>query len=112
MLPRTNASLRQPPLYARRTPPATSVVLPLEKARSSSSSWEARAKASRIVTSSSSVRVGAAAPPKSGCLRCWKESGRASRPRQRHARRADERLDFRDAPLLASTRERLLERED
>src|SRR5580692_11740119 len=30
----------------------------------------------RIVTSSSSVRVGAAVPPKSGCLRYWKECGR------------------------------------
>src|SRR5271169_5565233 len=37
---------------------------PLEKARSSSLSWEARAKAQRIVTSSFSVRVGAAVPPK------------------------------------------------
>ena len=33
--------------------------------------WEARAKVQRIVTSSSSVRVGAAVPPKSGCLRYW-----------------------------------------
>ena len=37
---------------------------------------EARAKAQRIVTSSSSVRVGAAVPPKSGCLRYWKACGR------------------------------------
>jgi len=30
------------------------------------------------VTSSSSVRVGAAVPPKSGCLRYWKACGRVS----------------------------------
>src|SRR5580658_3259495 len=76
MLPWTNASLHQLPFYARRKPPARSAVVPLEEARSSSLGWEARAKAQRIVTSSSSVRVGAAAPPKSGCLRYWKECGR------------------------------------
>jgi hypothetical protein len=70
-----NASLRPPPLYARRKPPARSAVVPLEEARSSSLGWEARAKAQRIVTSSSSVRVGAAVPPKSGCLRYWKACG-------------------------------------
>src|ERR1700731_2279661 len=78
MLPPTNASLRQPTLYARRRPPARSAVVPLEKARSSSLSWEARAKAQRIVTSSSSVRVGATVPPKSGCVRYWKACGRVS----------------------------------
>src|SRR6478609_1644803 len=81
MLPWTNASLHQPPLYARRKPLARSAVVPLEEARSSSLSWEARAKAQRIVISSSSVRVGAAVPPKSGCLRYWKECGRASQLR-------------------------------
>ena len=81
MLPWTNASLHQPPLYARRKPPARSAVVPLEEARSSSLGWEARAKAQRIVTSSSSVRVGAAVPPKSGCLRYWKACGRVSQLR-------------------------------
>jgi hypothetical protein len=33
------------------------------------------------VTSSSSVRVGAAVPPKSGCLRYWKACGRVSQLR-------------------------------
>src|SRR5580704_14846025 len=81
MLPLTNASLHQAPLYARRRPPARSAVVPLDEARSSSLSWEARAKAQRIVTSSSSVRVGAAVPPKSGCLRYWKACGHVSQPR-------------------------------
>src|ERR1700689_123073 len=81
MLPWTNASLHQPPLCARRKPLARSAVVPLEEARSSPLGWEARAKAQRIVTSSSSVRVGAAVPPKSGCLRYWKECGRASQRR-------------------------------
>src|SRR5271154_3165721 len=81
MLPRTNACLHQPPLYARRKPPARSAVVPLEEAPSSSLSWEARAKAQRIVTSSSSVRVGAAVPQKSGCLRYWKACGRVSQLR-------------------------------
>src|SRR6202051_213698 len=80
-LPWTNASLHQPPLYARRKLPARSAVVPLEEARSSSLVWEARAKAQRIVTSSSSVRVGAAVPPKSGCLRYWKACGRVSQLR-------------------------------
>jgi hypothetical protein len=62
-------------------PPARSAVVHLEEARSSSLGWEARAKAQRIVTSSSSVRVGAAAPPKSGCLRYWKACGRVSQLR-------------------------------
>jgi hypothetical protein len=70
-----------PPLYARRKPPARSAVVPLEEARSSSLGWEARAEAQRIVTSSSSVRVGAAVPPKSGCLRYWKACGRVSQLR-------------------------------
>jgi hypothetical protein len=66
-----------PPTVVRQAkPPARSAVVPLEEARSSSLSWEARAKAQRIVTSSSSVRVGAAVPPKSGCLRYWKACGR------------------------------------
>src|SRR5271170_940099 len=81
MPPRTNASLHQPPLYGRRKPPARSAVVPLEKVRSSSLGWEARAKAQRIVTSYSSVRVGAAVPPKSGCLRYWKACGRVSQLR-------------------------------
>ena len=81
MLPWTNASLYQPPLYAKRKPPARSAVVPLEEARSSPLGWEARAKAQRIVTSSSSVRVGAAVPPKSGCLRYWKACGRVSQLR-------------------------------
>src|SRR5216684_1790221 len=81
MLPWTNASLHQPPLYARQKPPARWAVVPLEEARSSSLGWEARAKAQRIVTSSSSVRVGAAVPPKSGCLRYWKACGRVSQLR-------------------------------
>src|ERR1700731_1417462 len=81
MLPPTNASLRQPTLYARRRPPARAAVFPLEKARSSSLSWEARAKAQRIVTSSSSVKVGATVPPKSGCVRYWKACGRVSQLR-------------------------------
>src|SRR5580704_11593625 len=81
MLPWTNASLHQPPFCARRKPPARSAVVPLEKARSSSLGWEARAKAQRIVTSSSSVRVGAAVPPKSGYLRYWKACGRVSQLR-------------------------------
>src|SRR3984957_20218069 len=75
MLPRTNVSLHQPPLYARRKPPARSAVVPSEETRSSSLGWEARAKVRRIVTSSSSVRVGAAVPPKSGFLRYWKACG-------------------------------------
>src|SRR3984957_2254237 len=75
MLPRTNASLHQTPLYARRKPPVRSGVVPLKEARSSSLGWEARAKAQRIVTSFSSVRVGAAVPPKSGCVRYWKACG-------------------------------------
>jgi hypothetical protein len=54
---------------------------PFGRARSSSLGWEARAKAQRIVTSSSSVRVGAAVPPKSGCLRYWKACGRVSQLR-------------------------------
>ena len=45
--------LHRPPLYARRKPLARSAVVPLEEARSSSLGWEARAKAQRIVTSSS-----------------------------------------------------------
>jgi hypothetical protein len=57
----------------------TAVAVPLDEARSSSLGCEARAKARRIVTSSSSVRVGAAVPQKSGCLRYWKVCGRASR---------------------------------
>src|ERR1700686_744055 len=81
MLPWTNASLHQPTLYARRKPPVRSAVAPLEEARSSSLSWEERAKAQRIVTSSSSVRVGAAVPPKTGCLRYWKACGRVSQLR-------------------------------
>jgi hypothetical protein len=75
MRPWTNASLHQPPLYARRKPLARSAVVPLEEARSSSLVWEARAKAQRIATSSSSVRVGAAVPPKSGYPRYWKACG-------------------------------------
>src|ERR1700745_3580004 len=86
MLPWTNASLHQPPFYARRKPPARSAVVPLEEARSSSLSWEARAKAQRIVTSSSRVRVGAAVPPKTGCLRYWKACGRVYWPRRRRLR--------------------------
>src|SRR5580700_10960262 len=82
MLPRTNASLHQTPLYARRKPPVRSGVVPLKEARSSSLGWEARAKAQRIVTSFSSVRVGAAVPPKSGCVRYWKACGRASQLRR------------------------------
>ena len=35
----------------------------------------------RIGISSSSVRVGAAVPPKSGCLRYWKACGRVSQLR-------------------------------
>src|SRR6202035_2205259 len=80
-LPWTNASLHQPPLYARRKPPARSVVVPSGETRSSSLGWGARAKARRIVTSSSSVRVGAAVPPKSGFLRYWKACGRVSQLR-------------------------------
>src|SRR5580704_2339921 len=76
-----NASLHRPPLYARRKPPERSAVVPLEEARSSSLGWEARAREQRIVTSSSSVRVGAAVPPKSGCLRYWKACGRVSQLR-------------------------------
>ena len=76
MLPWRNASLHQPPFYARRKPPARSAAVPLKKARSSSLGWEARAKAQRIATSSSSVRVGAAVPPRSGCVRYWKACGR------------------------------------
>src|ERR1700730_13360682 len=83
MLQSTNSSLHQPLLYARRKPPAGSAVSPLEEARSSSLGWEARAKALRIVTSSSSVRVGAAVPPKSGCLRYWRACGRVYWPRSR-----------------------------
>src|SRR5256885_12779179 len=90
MLPWTNASLHHPPLYARQKPPARSSVVPLEEARSSSLSWEARAKAQRIVTSSSSVRVGAAVPPKSGCLRYWKACGRVSQLRPDIERRRRE----------------------
>src|ERR1700693_2987741 len=81
MLLRTNASLHHPPLYARRKPPARSAVVLLEGARSSSLGWGARAKARRIVTSSSSVRVGAAVPPKSGYPRYWKACGRVSQLR-------------------------------
>src|ERR1700722_12487068 len=81
MLPWTNASLHQAPLYARRNPPARSAVVPLEEARSSPLGWEARAKARRIVTSSSSIGVGAAVPPKSGCLRYWKACGHVSQLR-------------------------------
>jgi hypothetical protein len=81
MLPWTNASFHHSPLYARRKPPARSAVVPLEKARSSSLGCAARAKAQRIVTSSSSIRVGAAVPPKSGCLRYWKACGRVSQLR-------------------------------
>ena len=81
MLPWTNASSHCPPLYARRKPPARSAGVPLEEARSSSSSWEARANARRIVTFSFSVRVGAVVRPKSGCLRCWKACGRVSQLR-------------------------------
>src|ERR1700720_4712108 len=81
MPPLMNASLHHPPFYARRKPPARSAVVRLEEARSSSLSWEARAKAQRIVTSSSSVRVGAAVPPKTGCLRYWKACGRVSQLR-------------------------------
>ena len=36
--------LHQPPLYARRKPPARSAVVPLEEARSSSLSWESSSK--------------------------------------------------------------------
>src|SRR6266403_5742932 len=86
MLPWTNASLHHPPLYARRKPPARSPVVPLEEARSSSLSWEARAKAQRIVISSFSVRVGVAVPQKSGCLRYWKACGRVYWPRCRRLR--------------------------
>jgi hypothetical protein len=43
--------------------------------------WEAQAKVRQIVTSSSSVRVGAAVPPKTGCLRYWKACGRVSQLR-------------------------------
>ena len=71
---------------------------PLEEARSSSSSWEARAKAQRIVTSSSSVRVGAAAPPKSGCLRYWKVCGRVSQLRYMSLKKASR-------PSLAARRD-------
>src|ERR1700719_1532818 len=81
MPPWTNASLHHPPLYARRKSPARSAVVPLEEARSLSWGWEARAKAQRIVTWSSSARVGAAVPPKSGCLRYWKACGRVCQPR-------------------------------
>ena len=49
---------------------------PFKKARSSSSACEARGRAQRIVTSSSSIRVGAVVLPKSGCLRCWEACGR------------------------------------
>src|SRR6202161_3840824 len=76
MLLWTNASLHQTALYARRKPPARSAVVPLEKALSAALSWETRAKAQRIVTSSFSVRVGATVPPKSGCVRYWKACGR------------------------------------
>ena len=85
------ASLHQPPLYARLKLPARSAVAPLEEARSSSSRWEARAKAQRIATSSSSVRVGAAVPPKSGCVRYWKACGRVSRLRDDRVTRQDGR---------------------
>jgi hypothetical protein len=44
-------------------------------------SHAAKPAAQRIVTSSSSVRVGAAVPPKSGCLRYWKACGRVSQLR-------------------------------
>src|ERR1700722_6993856 len=97
MLPWTNASLHQPPLYARRKPPARLAVVPLEEARSSSLGWEARAKAQRIVTSSSSVRVGAAVRQKSGCLRYWKACGRVRWPRRKRLRKlaalVDESVD-------------------
>src|ERR1700733_12358344 len=82
MLPWTNASLHQPPLYARRKPPARSPVVPLEEARSSSLGWEARVKAQRIVTSSSSVRAGADVLRENGCLRYWKAYGRVSQLRR------------------------------
>jgi hypothetical protein len=49
-------------------------------------SWEARAKAQRIVISSFSVRVGVAVPQKSGCLRYWKACGRVYWPRCRRLR--------------------------
>src|SRR5208282_341885 len=78
----TNASLHQPPLCARRKLPGKSAAVPLEEARSSSLGWEARAKVRRIVTSCSSVRVGAAVPQKSGCPRYWKACGRACWPRR------------------------------
>src|ERR1700722_4062142 len=81
MLPWTNVCSHRTTLYARRNSPARSAVVPLEGVHSSSLSWEARAKAQRIVTSSSSVRVGAAVRPKSGCLRYWKASGRVSQLR-------------------------------
>ena len=77
----TNASLHLQPFYARRKPPARSAAALSKKARSSSLVWEARAKAQRIVTSSSSVRVGAAVPPKSGYQRFWKACGGVSQLR-------------------------------
>src|ERR1700733_2387392 len=97
MLPHTNASFHQSALYARRKPPARSAVVPLEEVRSSSLGCEARARAQRIVTSSSSDRVGAAVPPKNGCLRYWKACGRVYLPRRRRLRKlaalVDESLD-------------------
>ena len=77
----TNASLHLQPFYARRKPPARSAAALSKKARSSSLVWEARAKAQRIVTSSSSVRVGAAVLPKSGYQRFWKACGGVSQLR-------------------------------
>src|SRR5580692_5213039 len=100
MPPWTNASLHQPPLYARRKLPARSAVVPLEEARSSSSRWEARAKAQRIATSSSSVRVGAAVPPKSGCVRYWKACGRVSQLRDDGALCAEYSEERRVEPSL------------
>src|SRR5271168_2576880 len=76
-----NASLHRPPLYAKRKPPENSVVVHLGEVRSSSSDWEARVKVQRIVTSSSSVEVGAAVPQNSGCLRYWKACGSVYWPR-------------------------------
>jgi hypothetical protein len=58
---------------------------------------EAQVRVQRIVISSSSVRAGAAVPPKSGCLRYWKACGRACRRRRlrlkNRAAPVDESLD-------------------
>src|ERR1700691_4679580 len=76
MLLWTNASLRRTPLFARRKLLERSAGVPFEEGRYSSWGWEARAKVRQIVISSSSVRVGAAVPQRSGCLRYWKACGR------------------------------------